>query len=267
MIPTYKDIVALRLILNALENQTYKNFEVIVAEDNISKEIKLFLGELDTKLKIKHYQQEDLGNRKALILNKALQNIDSDYIIFIDGDVIPFTTFIESHVKLSSKKTVLCGRRVNLGDKVSKDLRSNKISSLKLEKNYLKNYQYITDDNSRHFEQGIRLSPSSLLLKLINYFDNNIHILGSNFSCFKDDLFYINGFDCDIDGVSKDDVDMEWRFVMSGCRLKSCKFCANLFHLNHKRSSRIESEKIAKVQMEKNKNNGVFRCLNGIQKI
>lgn len=267
IIPTYKDLVALKLILIALEHQTYTKFDVIIAEDDINKNTKVFLDNLNTTLNIKHFTQEDMGNRKAVIINKAIKNNTSDYLIFIDGDVIPFTTFIESHIKLSAKKTILCGRRVNLGDKVSKQLRENKITSKKLEYNYLKNYNLITNDNSRHYEQGIRFSPSSILYKLINHFDKNLHILGSNFSCYKNDLFFINGFNNDICGVSKDDVDLEWRFIQSNCILKSCKFCANMFHLNHERSSRLEEEKLAKKQMSINKSKNQYICKNGILKI
>ena len=264
IVPTYKDITALKLILNALENQTYKDFEVIITEDDTSIETKEFLDNFDTKLHIKHFTHEDKGNRKAIIINKALPSAEGEYIVFIDGDVIPFTTFIESHVQLAKKRTVLCGRRVNLGDKVSKDLREGKISSIDIEKSYFKLYSYLNDDNIRHYEQGIRFNPKSFIYKIINSQNKNIHILGSNFSCYKDDIFAINGFNEEIVGVSKDDVDLEWRFIMSGCKLKSCKYCANLFHLNHGRSSRLEEEEIAKQQMLNNKELKQYKCKKGV---
>lgn len=266
IIPTYNDVIALKLILNSLEAQTYKNFEVIIAEDSCTKELIEFLNKYNTNLDIKHFSHEDKGNRKAIIINKVLHHVSGEYIIFIDGDVIPFSNFIESHVILAEKKSILCGRRVNLGEKVSNDLRDEKITALKIEKSYFSLYTYLKDDNLRHYEQGFRFKPNSLLFKLINYFNKNIHILGSNFSCFKDDIDKINGFDEDIIGGSKDDVDLEWRFIMSGCTLKSCKYCANLFHLNHDRSSRKEEENIAKKQMEKNKQLKQFICKNGINK-
>lgn len=39
---------------------------------------------------------------------------------------------------------------------------------------------------------------------------------------------------------------------MNGCKIKSCKYCANLFHLNHSRESRIKEENEAKKQMQVN---------------
>ena len=49
LIPTYKDIVALKLILDALQYQTYTNFEIIVAEDDNSQETKDFLKNYKSK--------------------------------------------------------------------------------------------------------------------------------------------------------------------------------------------------------------------------
>jgi len=267
ILPTYKDIVALRLILDALELQTYKKFELLVVEDDDAQATKDFLHSYNSDFTIKHFFHADEGNRKAIIINKALPSVMGEYIIFIDGDTIPYSTFIESHVALSEKKTVLCGRRVNLGEQVSKDFREQKVIPYAIERHYLQSFSYLKQSKTRHYEQGLRLKPTSLLYKVLQRFDKNVHILGSNFSCFREDLFAINGFDEDIVGGSKDDVDLEWRFLRSGCRLKSCKFCANLFHLNHTRASRKEEEAIAKKMMQKNQEANKFICSNGIEKL
>lgn len=266
LIPTYKNPIALELILEALEYQTYKNFEIIIAEDDNDIETVEILKRFNN-LTIQHIFQEDRGNRKATILNKALKLAMGDYFIFIDGDTIPFSNFIESHVALAHHKTVLCGRRVNLGEDVSFQLYKKRNSAKMIELNYLKNYNYLKKCGTRHYEQGLRFKPNFFIQKYLSNSNKNIHILGSNFSCFKEDIFAINGFDEDIIGGSKDDVDLEWRFIYSGCSLKSCKYCANLFHLYHDRISRIEEEKLAKVQMQKNRDEKQFVCSNGIIKL
>ncbi|MBD3793843.1 MAG: glycosyltransferase [Campylobacterales bacterium] len=267
IVPTYKDVNALELILNALREQTYKNFEVIIAEDDDSQEVKDFVSSYESDYSVKHLTHEDVGNRKAIIMNRALSHAQGEYIVFIDGDTIPFCTFIESHVKLSQPHTVLCGRRVNLGAQVSDDLRSGVVSAKRLESRFFRSYFYITQGETRHYEQGIRLAPNSFLHRFLSSLNHNIHILGSNFSCFKDDIFAINGFDEDIVGGSKDDVDLEWRFMMSGCSLKSCKYCANLFHLHHKRASRKDEIAIANEQMRLNREKRKYICSNGIEKL
>ena len=266
-IPTYRDIRALELILDALKIQTHRDFEVIVAEDDSSVEVKEFLKNYSADFSIKHFSHENQGNRKAVILNKALSKTEGKYLIFIDGDTIPYTTFIASHVALSASKTVLCGRRVNLGEAVSTKLRKKELSAFELEKHFLFKMRYLLKAKTRHYEQGIYLKPNGLLQKIVGKFNKNVHILGSNFSLFKEDMFAINGFDEDIVGGSKDDVDLEWRLVDNGCTLKSAKYCANLFHLHHSRASRVEDERYAKEQMHKNRQEKKFICSNGIEKL
>ncbi len=267
LIPTYRDIRALELILNALKLQTYHNFEVIVAEDDNSIAVKAFLENYHANFRIRHFSHENLGNRKATILNKALKQVEGKYLIFIDGDTIPYTTFISSHVALSESKSVLCGRRVNLGEEISIKLRSKELSAFELEKSYFLKIRYLLKAKTRHYEQGIHLKPNGLLQKIVGKLNRNIHIVGSNFSLFKEDMFAINGFDEDIVGGSKDDVDLEWRLVDSGCILKSAKYCANLFHLHHSRVSRVEDERYANEQMRKNRQKKKIICNNGIEKI
>ena len=55
ILPTYKDIVALRLILDALELQTYKKFELLVVEDDDAQATKDFLHSYNSDFTIKHF--------------------------------------------------------------------------------------------------------------------------------------------------------------------------------------------------------------------
>jgi len=265
IVPTYKDLNALELILEAFDNQTYKTFEVIIAEDDDSQDTRDFLSTQNRKYNINHVFHENRGNRKASIMNRALLYVKGKYVIFIDGDTIPYSTFIEAHVSLSAPKTILCGRRVNLGDKVSSDLREKKMSAQKIEKNYFKMYNYLKSDNMRHYEQGIAFKVNSFIYNLIQKFGKNINLLASNYSCFKEDIFEVNGFDENLPyAPHRDDTDLQWRLVRSGCVLKSCKYCANLFHLNHARSERRE-EGIANLKIiEEKKRQDEYVALVGI---
>jgi len=267
LIPTYKDPIALMLILEALEQQTYSNFEIIIAEDDNSLDIEAIKREF-LSLDIKHISHENKGNRKAIIMNRALEKVGGDYIIFIDGDTIPFSRFIESHVDLAEDKTVLCGRRVNLGDKVSTALRESRIKSYFLEKNYLRNFFYLKKDNVRHYEQGFYFKANGIVNQLLSKFNNNIHIVASNFSCFKKDIFEVNGFNEDLPyAPHRDDTDLEWRMKGIGCKMKSAKYCANMFHLNHSRNDRkVEEEENMKI-IRVNQRNKTFIIKNGIIKL
>lgn len=267
LIAIYKDIEALSLIMDALIQQTYKNFEAIVAEDNDSDEVKHYLASVDAFFPIKHYYHPDHGLQKAIARNASIRMSEGEYLIFIDGDTIPYSTFIESHVALAEPKKVLCGRRVNLEDGLSSALRERRMSSLELEKiwNFLPE---LLKDKTRHIEQGLRFKPNGWIQQFLARRDKNIHMVGANFSCFKADIMLINGCDESMtDGPGVDDTDLEWRFIASGITMKSCKYCANLFHLNHARNDRKEIYDQNVLRMMEKQRNGEIVCKKGIKKI
>ena len=237
IIAFYKDLEALDLIFKALRRQTYKNFEVVVAEDNNAPETKAFLAS-QKGLEVMHIYHPDTGRTKAAAQNKAVCVATGEYLIFIDGDCIPYSTFIEGHVIHSNPKRVMSGRRVNLPDHLSRQIRKGTLSTDDLERHYI-HYalRYLMWDKEVRFEQGFYTNPRGLMYKLIHdRRKRNTQLLGCNFSCFRSDFIAINGFD-ESYGLSilGDDTDLNWRFADYGAEFKSCKNIANLFHLHHTR--------------------------------
>lgn len=242
IVPTYKDPIALKLILDALNRQTYRHFEVIVAEDDNVEETRELLGAYKAFYPIKHFSQEDRGLRKARAVNSAVRMSDGEYLIYIDGDTIPYTTFVEGHVRLAEPKRALCGRRVNVGAKVSKMLREGTVTSEWIERHYWRAFFLLKEETLRDYAKGIHIRPNSLLYRLMASFDTNVHILASNFSCYKSDMAAINGSDEAMPGgPGVDDTDVEWRLEAIGVKMKTCKYSANLLHLDHPRSERAEA--------------------------
>jgi len=238
IVAVYKDIEALDLIVKALKTQTYKDFELIVAEDNDAIEMKEYVDSI-TGIDVIHTFQEDITVRKSRSQNNAILASTGAYLIFIDGDCVPYSTFIEGHVALAKKKRVLSGRRVNLGPKYSKAIREQKLSSLRVEKEFIWRYPLIARDTTeRHSEAGFYFDPKGLIYNtFLKNRSSNIAILGCNFSIYKEDFVAVNGFDEGY-GASplSDDTDLQWRFIGMGYKIKSCKNIANIFHLNHKRN-------------------------------
>jgi len=162
-------------------------------------------------------------------------------LIFIDGDCIPYSTCIERHVALAKQRRVISGRRVNLGPKFAEKVRTNKLSPLQLEKNYLWYFPFVARDaHERHAESGFGFDPHGFIYKqFLQNRASSTDILGCNFSCYKEDMVAINGFD---EGYGpsplSDDTDLQWRFVGMGYEIVSCKNVANIFHLYHSRSAK-----------------------------
>lgn len=263
----YKDIGALKLIVESLERQTYKNFELIVAEDDNSDGVKKFIKTVD-KIEIKHVCQEDLGIRKARAQNNAIAESSGDYIIFIDGDCVPISTFIEGHITLSEQKHILSGRRVELGPSISSRLREQSLSLLTLEKKMFWYYPFIRLDGGHRAEEGFYFKPDGIIYKnILRRLNRNINLLGCNFSCYKDDIMAINGFDESYEGTAiSDDTDLQWRFAGYGLKFKSCRNVANVFHLYHTSEHRIvDCTKELKLMLQR-KGRGEFYCEKGLDK-
>jgi cellulose synthase/poly-beta-1,6-N-acetylglucosamine synthase-like glycosyltransferase len=266
IIPTYKDIQALELILDALNLQTYKNFEVVIAEDDESAEVKELVKRYVAEYEIKHFSHEDKGWRKGKALNGAIMLATGDYLVFFDGDCLPYSTFIESHVVLSDKNKVLCGRRVNTGDQMTKQLRCGEITVNEIENNFFSFWKKFKKDKARHIEQGLYLFPNNFFYRsIIKILDKKKRLVGCNFSVHKSAMLKINGFDESYPtGDVADDVDVEWRLNAIGVENKSCKYAANLIHLNHVRKDRKEGHKQNYALMLQKQDSKNFFCKSGI---
>ena len=259
IVAVYKDIEALKLIIKALENQTYKNFEVILAEDGEYPPMKEYISTIKT-LQVKHTTQEDLGVRKARSQNNGILSSSGEYLIFIDGDCIPYTTFVEGHLSLSQKGIVLSGRRVNLNQELTRKVKNSELSTLDIEKNIFQ-YIHLIFDKEARYRQGIYLKPNSFIYKLLSLRQPSASILGCNFSCFKKDLMDINGFDESYGETAiPDDMDLDWRFRAYGLKLKSCKNVANMFHLWHKIHDRGDAKPYLEIMYDREKNNQFLCC-------
>ena len=267
IVAVYKDIEALDLIIHALKKQTYRNFEVVIVEDNNAESMKNYIASI-TGLDVIHTSQDDIGIRKTRSLNNGILASKGEYLVFIDGDCVPYTTFIESHVKLSEPGHVVSGRRCNLGPKYSAMLRNKTLSAETLEKTFVRRFPFIAKDAiERHAEAGLYFNPDGFIYKtFIKNRITNTSILGCNYSCFKSDMVAINGYD---EGYGEssvgDDTDLQWRFTASGLKIKSARNVANMFHLYHDRGFRENiSFKAELEQMHINKNNNVFVCKKGL---
>ena len=253
IVSVYKDVNSLSLIMDALQNQTYKNFEVVVVEDGNAQEMTEYIKTVENLL-VKHTTQEDSGVRKARSQNNGILASTGEYLIFIDGDCIPHTHFIKGHVTLAEDKTVLSGRRMNIPINLAKKIRDRAVYVSDIE-NHLWKYSTLMFNKNVRFRQGIYIDPKGWFYRLVSKRDASASILGCNFSCFKKDMVNINGFD---EGYGEtaipDDMDWEWRFKAYGLKLKSCKNVANIYHLDHTAHDRGDATFYLNIMNERKKN-------------
>ena len=260
----YKNLETLGFVLESLKRQIYKNFEVVIAEDDNIKETVVFLQKFP-ELEIIHLTQEDKGNNKIVIQNKAIAAATGEYLIFIDGDMVMFKEFILHQLFIAKKGRILSGRRVHLSQKLTEQVKRKELDLSKIEKYF---YFYVLKDflfdKESRWEQGVSLNPKNLLYKLLSKRVRNAAIIGCNWSCYKEDFVYINGFNEEYGSVPVAmDTDLTWRFIAAGYELFSSKNLANCFHLHHKVHSFLSTDRSL---YNHNKKNNLFICENGTSK-
>lgn len=234
IISVYKDVEALRLIIDSLLHQTRLPDEIIISEDAEFPEMAAYAASLDVPF-IRHLHQPDTGWRKNRALNRAIAASTGDYLIFIDGDCVPYPTFIEGHLQLSRPDSALCGRRSEPGERFSGMLRRGEMTLQQFIDRYWRNFFALRADAIRHFQEGVYLPPRHWIVRLREGMKRKEqHIVGCNFSCYKSDLERINGFDEDFTmPTTGEDTDVERRLRHFGVQMRSCRNVANVVHLYH----------------------------------
>lgn len=102
IIPTYnrKTKVVKRAIESVL-NQSHKNFEIIIVDDNkdnkISNDVKSLINKLDDSRIIYHKNKQNIGGAKSR--NKGIHIANGQYISFLDDDDIFLSEKLEKQVK------------------------------------------------------------------------------------------------------------------------------------------------------------------------
>ncbi|MGD9201152.1 MAG: glycosyltransferase [Chitinispirillia bacterium] len=231
----------LEKIFLSLANQTVKDFEIIVSEDGSNREIKKVVnGCLNAfSYPVKHAWHEDKGFRKTVIANKAVLLSDSDYLIFIDGDCVLHSRFIESHLKRRHKDHVLAGRRVKLNREITgritnKDIIQKRIENPDFWKNHCKKS---TVKYGRY---------NTIQYHIRNIIPKRFEFIGCNFSLHKSDFINVNGYDERIITRGLEDNNLCSRLIKDGKKIRYLCREAIQYHFSHTFKNVIYSRETVK---------------------
>jgi glycosyltransferase involved in cell wall biosynthesis len=128
---TYNHPKWLEKTLWGFSMQSYRDFEIIVADDGSGDETRAVIESLRSQIDIpiRHIWQEDDGFQKCKVMNKAIMASKSEYLIFTDGDCIPHPDFVRNHVELAAENTMLSGGYFKLPLNVSRAISKQDILS------------------------------------------------------------------------------------------------------------------------------------------
>ncbi|MEM0931854.1 MAG: glycosyltransferase family 2 protein [Bacteroidota bacterium] len=242
VISTYNAEEWLKKVLWGFNCQTFKHFEIVIADDGSGPKTKELIEEIQKEVfyHIVHIWQEDDGFQKSRILNKALEACNSDYVIMTDGDCIPREDFVEVHYINKEKGYFISGGYYMLPMNISKMITLEDIESQRCF-----DIHWLKDKGIPKTFKNNKLTASGLISKMLNTFTpTNASWNGHNSSGWKKDIFNVNGFDERMQ-YGGQDRELGERLFNFGIKSKQLRYSAVCVHLDHKRGYKTP-ESIAK---------------------
>ena len=248
IISTYNQPEWLQNVLWGYEVQTESNFEIIIADDGSTQATKevidVFLE--SSSLAVKHIWQEDSGFQKTKILNKAILEATSEYLIFTDGDCIPRNDFVETHLKLKKKNYFLSGGYFKLPEKISKA-----ITKQHIENQQCFNLQWLNKQGLEKNFKSNKLTSFGFKEWFLNMFTpTKATFDGMNTSGSKQAILEVNGFDERMQ-YGGEDREIGERLMNLGFKFKQVRYSAICVHLHHERPYENKEAKILNQQIRK----------------
>jgi glycosyltransferase involved in cell wall biosynthesis len=264
ILATYEMPEHLELVFRSLERQTETDFEIQLCDDGSGEATRKVIESYVNRgtLTIHHFWQENKGFRKCRILNEAIRHSTGELLVFLDADCVPHRYFIQDHWDSRETGRYCAGRRVELGETISKSLSIRDVESGFFDGLSFPLFWDGIKGGTQNTNRVIRLK-NSLLRKWFG-FEKIDDLKGCNFSVFRTDLFKINGFDEDYEGYGREDTDVELRLQNLGLTIKSLKGLALQYHVWHPRREFTpkNDDRLERVISEKK-----VKCLNGLEKI
>ena len=231
IVNVYNQAKQLDILLESALKQTNQNFEIIIADDGSSVETEEVVKKWNSKLDIRRVWHEDRGFYRTIILNSAVKIATSDYLIFVDGDMILHHRFIEMHLKYAHPQRVMCGWR---GCKIRQDVSERIIR---------KEIEFSTNTASVIWRglKGQMIKPfrtmiiQNKLLRKIMCKERH-HVGGCNFAMHKKNYELCNGMDETILQYGYEDHEIGARLKNNGIKAVGIRNCANTYHLEHGKS-------------------------------
>jgi glycosyltransferase involved in cell wall biosynthesis len=239
IITSYNSSACLRLVLAALERQTDRAFEVIIADDGSNEQELASIRQImaSCHFPVQMVWQEDQGFRAAKARNRAVVQAVGDYLVFLDGDCIARPDFIAQHRALAEPGYWVPGNRILLSKNFTQGLFTADQAEFC---DHLLYWCYQRWRGACNRCLPLFRWPRSWGRKqcLTRWQGAKTCNLG----VWKQDFLGVNGFDERYQGWGYEDSDFVIRLIRSSIYRKSGRFAIPVFHCWHPENNRTDTE-------------------------
>lgn len=235
VVTTYNQPVWLEKVLWGFEAQTFRDFEVLVADDGSDAPTRALLDGLRGRLgyPLKHIWHPHEGFRKCTILNAAIAASTGEYLFFTDGDCIPRPDLLAVHVAHAAPGRFLSGGYLKLPMSTSEAItKEDVLAGRATDYDWLRAHGAPWSRRLQRFAWGPRIAAM-----LDRVTPTGATFNGHNSSVWRDDLIRVNGFDerLEYGGLDR---ELGERLENAGVRGVQLRHRALVVHLDHPRGYR-----------------------------
>lgn len=200
-----------KYVLDALEKQTYRNFEVIVCDDG-SKDFKKATKKKRPYM-IKYIWHPDIGRTWSWNHNEGLKLANGEYILLLHDDIIPRNDLLENLLKYLNHNSIITGIRDSI---------PNKKKAIRNPEKYVLFKDHRLDINEELFSKfkiNIEYENQAIDLTMGNI-NNPYEVVSGCIMAFpKKEILEIGGFAEDLPGWGLEDYDVSLRFYNKGFKI------------------------------------------------
>lgn len=243
VLTTYNRPDALRAVLASLAEQRYSDIELAVADDGSGPETREVVNEFarGAPFPVQHVWQEDRGFRAAAIRNRAVAALDTDYLVFLDGDGVIRPDFLTTHAHLAEPGFYVRGNSLYLSAALTEAVLRE---SLPIQRWSLMRW-------IRHHRDVVRLRPLFRfpLGALRKYGPRRwVGSKTCNLGVWRGDFLAVNGLDENYEGWGFEDSDLTIRLIRHGVFHKDGRCSLPVLHLWHeKRDQSARDENLGRL--------------------
>ncbi len=232
IISTYNHPEWLEKVLWGFSCQSFKDFEVVIADDGSDQQTEQLIIGIRKHLDfpIQHIWHTDNGFQKTIILNKAIKASLSNYLLFTDGDCIPRADFVERHIHNRQEGYFLSGGYFKLPMNISKKITKDDILQQRCF-----NLKWLKALGLKSSFKNNKLATSKAKQQFLNWITpTEATWNGHNSSGWKANIVTANGFDQRMQ-YGGEDRELGERLFNAGLKAKQLRYTAICVHLDHAR--------------------------------